>query len=106
MEDLGPRAAPASRRLLRGVLFALHALRALRRAVQDCLQAGFHIGPFRIKDAEIDCVADAPRMGDQMLPERALLFGTDALDGVERFLIESVGFELHANALPLFEGVP
>lgn len=41
-----------------------------------------------------------------MAAERTFLFRSDPKDGVARFMIQSVGLEFYADALPDFEGMP
>src|SRR5205823_9621967 len=53
-------------------------------------QPAFRICPFRIEDAEINCVSDPAGVRDQVAAECAFLFCSDAKNRVARFLIKRI----------------
>src|SRR5262249_25696631 len=74
-------------------------------SIQHHLKLGFNNRPLGIEDAEINRVALAPVLREHMFPQGAFFFGSKPQDGTPRALIQRVGLELHAKALPDFKGM-
>src|SRR6185437_1536085 len=72
---------------------------------QSGLQAGFHIGPFGVKDAEVDRMPEAASGRDHVIAEGAFLTRADAEDCRAGTFVERIRFQLDPNAAELLEGV-
>src|SRR5579872_6360540 len=85
---------------------ATSRLYSTTRLLQVLFEPALDLRPFVIKNAEIHRVAHSARPRDQVPPQRSFFLRADSQDRIPGLLIQRVGLEFHADALPLFKRVP
>jgi hypothetical protein len=73
--------------------------------VQALFEAVFYAGPFFIRNAEIDSVADPSGRHDHVIAEDAFLLRADPQNCRAGFGIEGIGLQLDTVAAERFKGV-
>ena len=74
-------------------------------AVNTAAAPLLHRGPFLVRDAEADAVANAPRCANHVVAKKTFLGRAQAGEGGTGPGIERGGHELDLQAVPSFEGV-